>query len=366
MGMTSLAAWLRSRYDRIIAVVALLALLASLLYLGLKVGSMREDEERFYRWLDGLRPKHEVAAQIDPAPFQSALQRIDEPLQIRTNQWTGGRMFVAETRVTCVDCTRPIPYSATNCPFCKAQQPIPRDIDPERDLDKDGMKDVWELDNLLDPKNPQDALEDPDGDTFTNLEEFRANPKTNPRDPNDHPSVEALLCVTAMTADPFKLKFKSYMRSPDLVFGINTKSMDKTYFATNNQVVEGFRITKFEEKKREGEIPGSKIKTTIDESVLTLQRGERLIPLVLGKEVAYSDYTAKLLFKRDKSTYTVKPGGTFKLLDKQYRVMMIDSDKKKVLIVRLDDNKEFEVLVCPEGGGGREEPGSKGQGGSSE
>ena len=40
------------------------------------------------------------------------------------------------------------------------------------DTDGDGMTDVWELFNGLDPQNAADADEDPDSDTLTNLEEF--------------------------------------------------------------------------------------------------------------------------------------------------------------------------------------------------
>ncbi len=40
------------------------------------------------------------------------------------------------------------------------------------DADEDGMTDEFELANGLDPENPDDAFEDPDGDGLTNLEEF--------------------------------------------------------------------------------------------------------------------------------------------------------------------------------------------------
>jgi hypothetical protein len=43
------------------------------------------------------------------------------------------------------------------------------------DTDTDGIPDVWELENGLDPKNPADASQDKDGDGISNLDEFKGN-----------------------------------------------------------------------------------------------------------------------------------------------------------------------------------------------
>ena len=48
------------------------------------------------------------------------------------------------------------------------------------DSDKDGMPDLWETQNGFDPNDPTDADEDADGDGLSNLEEFLNT--TNPRD----------------------------------------------------------------------------------------------------------------------------------------------------------------------------------------
>jgi len=56
-------------------------------------------------------------------------------------------------------------------------------LDPtDIDTDDDGMPDGWEVTFSLDPLDPTDAVEDPDGDDLINLEEFLLG--TDPRDPD--------------------------------------------------------------------------------------------------------------------------------------------------------------------------------------
>jgi len=50
------------------------------------------------------------------------------------------------------------------------------------DTDGDGMPDIWEEQNGLDPFNPDDASGDPDGDTLSNADEYRFG--TDPFDPD--------------------------------------------------------------------------------------------------------------------------------------------------------------------------------------
>lgn len=57
--------------------------------------------------------------------------------------------------------------------------------DANKDSDKDGLPDKWEISYGLDPKNPNDASDDSDNDGVSNLKEFAAN--TDPTDSRSKP-----------------------------------------------------------------------------------------------------------------------------------------------------------------------------------
>lgn len=67
------------------------------------------------------------------------------------------------------------------------------------DTDRDGIFDYWEYILKLDPMDSRDGDRDPDGDGYTNMEEFYGNDgspygddSTNPWDPAEHPSKHVL------------------------------------------------------------------------------------------------------------------------------------------------------------------------------
>jgi len=355
MALGDIVSRLKSIYDRLIAGAVLIGLITSLAYLAWHVGTVQTAQEAFIAEIDGIRPAYPEAQPVDVSPFEAALNSVRQPTQA-TIPKDGPKMWLPGTRVQCVDCRRPIPYEAEACPFCRAKQPVDPADDPERDLDRDGLKDVWELKYGLNPRDPSDAEKDSDGDGFTNIEEFLASPATSPTDPNDSPSIVMKLCVQSLVADPFHLRFKSVIRLPGNAkqFAINTRGNSKTYFKKIGEEVEGFVLHTFEPKFRRVERFGRVM--NIDVSVLTLKRGDKLIRLTKGKGVEYNEYTCTLLFKADDSTYKLRLNDEFDLQGKRYKLIDIDSGAGRVVIKRVLDGLDLQVRKCAESGDAGTEP----------
>ncbi len=71
--------------------------------------------------------------------------------------------------------------ASTNLTLNASTEVTARFVQLSDDEDADGLNDIWERENGLDPANPNDANLDADRDGETNIEEFRA--RTDPQDP---------------------------------------------------------------------------------------------------------------------------------------------------------------------------------------
>ncbi|MFC1462336.1 Amuc_1099 family pilus-like system protein [Verrucomicrobiota bacterium] len=205
----------KSHYEKAIAFVVLVSLLGSLVYLAVQVSMIRKKDRNWRREVDTMRPKHAVADLVDEESYAMAFRGIGDPSLIDMAGWTNSMLMVPEARAWCVDCKRPMPMAtamaAGACPFC-GKKHVDKKLRDDYDGDGDGIFDSWEKKYGLDPSDPDDSREDRDRDLFTNLEEFNSDPRTDPSDPEDYPPLEAKLYVTNITADPFKLRFKSVLK----------------------------------------------------------------------------------------------------------------------------------------------------------
>ena len=206
---------IRLHYEKAIAFIVLVGLLASLVYLAVQVSMIRKKDKQWRTEVENMTPRHPEAAAVDETPYAVAVRKIGDPVQVAMTGWTNSMLMIPETRAWCVDCKRPMPMvtamAAGPCPFC-GKKHVDKKLREDFDGDEDGMWDSWEKKHGLSPNDPDDAREDKDGDLFTSLEEFNSDPRTDPSDPESYPPIEAKLYVTKITADPFKLRFKSVLK----------------------------------------------------------------------------------------------------------------------------------------------------------
>jgi hypothetical protein len=336
--LESIGEALRSYYDRLIALLAVLALLASLVLLMMRLGAIKADEQRFQDWQKGLVPEFADATNVTLDVFTHGHNSLTNPFQISV--WSNA-LSTPELRVSCIDCARPIPDKASECPWCKAKQ---EEIVVSKDKDEDGMDDVWEVANGLNPLDPDDAKADPDKDGFSNLEEFRFG--TDPRDPAGHPPMIAKLRLVEIKATPFHLKFMAVTKmTAGEIHQINSTKSGKTSWYKMGDDVEGYALTAYKPVFVQESSGAGNMKVEKDRSTLSLKSktSDRLISLQKGEATPISEYEARFLFEIDGSEFTVKHGADFDLRGVKFAVKEIDNKDYRVLIVDKDSGKETSI-----------------------
>ena len=119
--------------------------------------------------------------------------------------------------------------------------------------------------------------QDPDGDGFTNLDEWQFH--TNPTDKSSHPDYLTKLKMKSFTREPFRMRFDSWVED---TYGINTIDLkEPTQFLKLGDTIRGteFKIVKFTEKSEVNSIG-----TNVDVSELLLEHETTKEQLTLIKE----------------------------------------------------------------------------------
>ncbi len=338
-GLDAIKTFCRAHYDKILVFVALLALLISLLYLALQIGSIQRLQAEEERRIDAMKPAHPVAETLDIAAYQAAFDAIRQPEQLNVASWTNRYLLFPEERVWCVICLRPIGYADMQCPFCGETQP---DIGEKgRDSSGDGIPDEWKIRYGLDPNDPTDVHRDPDGTGFTWLERFQLDPETA------SPPYVHKLYLDEIKATPFPMRFMSRSRMPDGTFRFALNLAGRTYFTRLGETVLEFEVSAFEEIIEQQVRQGSPRPRDVDVSVLTLKRGDKLIPLVLNRAVQHDEYTVHFAFDVDRSRIEVKIGDTFDLRHEKYRLKHVDMRRQNAVVKNLKDEELWSVRKRP-------------------
>ncbi len=330
-GARGMQEWIKSAYDKLALFVVLFVLLLSVILLGIFV----DHEKKRLAAASWNQPDVPLrnSKPVDTSALHDAIDSLAEPFQMGQ---TSNLMMVAEARVACDQCGRPIPASAKVCPYknCGAvQEPF---LVPSKPADKDMdlIPDIWEekykLDTMVD-----DSRKDADGDRWTNLEEFQAD--THPRDCADHPPpVTKLRWIrTQWTTLPFSFQSVQHPAEGLDVFVLKNKRIDRDYYVqVGDKIIGGYEVFKYEPKTRE--ITNLRVSTSSiieDVSVLTLRKGDKLIPLTRGQDAQRGELAAELIYLNDKSKYPVKVNFVVSPGNNRYKV--VDIQKSLVVVSNL-------------------------------
>lgn len=337
---------IKTYYDKVIAILAFTALVVSVVFVGVRMATMDSMQNAYSKKISKISVPHPNAANVEVSSYEAAETDLNSP-QLIPAYSNNLFAFAPEERVWCTECRFPISFRLDTCSYCGTHQPT-NSLPPPEDFDDDGISDAWELEYGLNPKDPSDALEDPDGDFFTNLDEFNAREaigrSTDPGDKSDYPPIAVKMCIADIKTKPFKLLFKSYSRSGPggkLVYFLNSRTEAQTYYKKLGDYVGDYRIIKFKQILKP--VVKNGIPREIDLSVLTLSRGKETIILTKGNELAHVEHTITVRFREDSSEYEIsKPGDIFEVLGRKYVVKSIDTELRKI-VIRGANGKDMEI-----------------------
>lgn len=360
----------KDHYDWIVALVGI-ALLAGVGFL--YATSLENTPEAARAACEAeLAATSKAAKKGVPAPADKNLDMLAsvekgfrEPTLLGAVSDEDGSFLASEHRVYCKNpkCRKPIRYKSKTCAWCRFEQPSENPDDAMRkgaDLDEDGMTDEWEKRYGLDP-NRNDANEDADGDLFTNLEEFNAQPKpTNPKDPEDHPDYLDDLTVGNLETEklPFwfnqteasgRDSFRAIFVTTDPKYDSKTRAGagDELLWTlkrskTAQKEKSGWRVVKVEKKYKRVKKAGAGQETEVEDSIVVLQRvsdkREFTVPLRV-KDFPIEEQLELQWNRGEGKTFKVAKGTEFELNKRKYVVKAIRKGSATIIDVKTNTRK---------------------------
>lgn len=182
--------------------------------------------------------------------------------------------------------------------------------------------------------------QDPDGDRFSNLDEFLAG--TDPRDKASVPPYYTKLRLSKFISKPFRLIFTS---SPDegQTFAINTKDKGgRTQFLEMNAQIEGtpYVLKSYTPKK----VTENEIEKDVSELTIENTETKQKIVLVANKEANDPTSFAEFIYLYDGSKFTVKKDDEFTLAPENSRkYKLIDISEREAVIKDLQSGDQQKI-----------------------
>ncbi len=209
-------------------------------------------------------------------------------------------------------------------------------MSPESEMVRPPVSNKWLIENELNFLNAAVLSKDPDGDGFTNLEEWHS--KTGPKDPDAHPAYTGKLYVKERKSKVYKIKFVAkpdaerfqIIREPTAAF----QKRENFIMRIGETSEDGqFRIDSYEEKE-EMSATGIKQDASIV-SITYMPTGEKK-DLVKMVSTSIPTYFGELTF--DLGTVEpqyIKEGETFTLSTdpkNKYRLLKIEEKSAKISV----------------------------------
>jgi hypothetical protein len=351
--MASKENFLKAHWDWLVMGAGAAVLLLSLVVMIGRLDVSPEDGAlRCEMRLKAAKPANEGVAPADMTIFNSVMRTAKAPPAMMEVDPLKASFLASGTRIVCKaekdavgedgkplkGCGRPIPIDAKACPFCLVVQ------DTGITKEEEGVKRMrdWSARYGVDViKNPDT---DTDKDGFTDAEEFEFASNggiSDPTDANSHPDyLESLFVVGQMkqTVLPFYLEMVTPIPR-GYRFGFrdftkkNAYGQLMVYSVLKGEKIgnTGFEVVKLEKKIEERVVPGSKgkMKRKVEVQIVELFRksdGKKVSARVNERKVPL-DRQVELVFRRGaEKKFTVKPGDTIKLFNKEYQIVSFGSD----------------------------------------
>jgi hypothetical protein len=302
--------WIKTHYDRV-------ALIAAAVFLFISSIAVWWSVIQFGNGLAG----HQATPPKNASPLGKAIdldraaERLQHPAQWKSSTHSG--LFVPEKHFISTD---GLPTTLKNT---QVHPPVPNEW--------------FEKYNL--PIQDADALDqDPDGDGFTNLDEWQGG--TDPTDKDSHPGYLTKLQLVSSTEEPFPFVFSSWVGG---TFAINTIDQSQpTQFLKMGDVIRGsrYKLVKFEEKHDRNQYG---TKTDVSELLLEYEDTKQQVTLVKEKVATSPQSVATFVYTwGGRHEFEVRKDQEFSLkpLD-EIKYKLVDVQPTKAAIVNTQKPNEL-------------------------
>ena len=363
--------FLVAHYDRIAAVVGVLALAGGIAFFALSAGDDPEvAAENAAQAVRRMKPSETGVAAVEMAALDAAVRLVKSPTVVSELSGKDASFLASERRVKCKKCQKVIPgdvKAVPNCPFCGEKQEEEKKV--VLDSDGDGIPDEWEKRHGFNPNDAADANADSDGDGFTNLEEYLAG--TDPTDRRDHPDYLDSVAIqlplketylpfvfTKATKIPagWRCEFffpglkDDYGRPGRALTAVIGEEIGKGTKFPSGYVLKSFE--KKEEKQARAGMKGMTVAVDVSEATVERLSDKKSVTLKIAHDKRAKpqsvDVMAVLTYTRgDVKTFEVVPGAELELNLEKYKVVSIapagKGAKVTLLCVRTGKTRTLEA-----------------------